>query len=51
MTTFPLRAPAAPRPLLDWGRFLSAIVTVLDVFVEAEEQAKIARARYPHAGW
>lgn len=34
-----------------FGRFVAFVATVLDVFVEAHEQARAAHARFPFADW
>jgi hypothetical protein len=52
MTTLPIRAPFA----LTWsfpvfGRFITITASVLDVFVEAQSQARAAHKRFPFAAW
>lgn len=53
MSTLPMQAPHVPQ---DWaipgfGRVVSAVLTVLDVFTEAQQQARAAHERFPFADW
>lgn len=53
MTTLPMQAPHVPQ---DWaipglGRVVTAVLTVLDVLTEAQQQARAAHARFPFADW
>jgi hypothetical protein len=55
MTTLPVQAPSTPK-ILEWPRAaLSHVVAlaleVLDVFAEAERQAREAEKRYPFTVW
>jgi hypothetical protein len=52
MSTLPIRAPYSPTwsfPV--FGRIFAAVATLLDVFVEAQDQARAAHKRFPHANW
>jgi hypothetical protein len=52
MTTLPIRAPLTPTwsfPV--FGRFITMATNVLDVFVEAQDQARAAHKRFPFAAW
>jgi len=51
MSTLPLHVPHVPQPFTGFGRVISVITTVIDVFVEAEQQASAAQKRYPFASW
>jgi len=53
MSTLPIRAPHLPEvlPLTGFGRIVSVLVTVVDVFTEAQQQARAAHKRYPFADW
>jgi hypothetical protein len=54
MTTLPLHASHAPNAPHIWSGFArvaAAFTTVLDVFVEARQQAIAAQERYPFATW
>ena len=50
MSTLPLRAthvPAFPA----FARLAAAVLTAIDVFAEAQRQARAAHKRYPFADW
>jgi hypothetical protein len=52
MSTLPIRAPLTPSwsfPV--FGRFITMAANVLDVFVEAQNQARAAHKRFPFAAW
>jgi hypothetical protein len=52
MSTLPIRAPFTPTwsfPV--FGRLITVMTTILDVFVEAQEQARAAHKRFPFAAW
>jgi hypothetical protein len=51
MSTLPLRALHEPQPFAGFGRIISALATVIDVFAEAQRQAIAAHKRYPFADW
>ena len=54
MTTLPLHASHAPNAPHIWSGFArvgAAIALVLDVFVEARQQAIAAHKRYPFGAW
>ena len=51
MSTLPLNVPHVPQPITGFGRVISAIATVIDVFTEAQQQAIAAHERYPFIDW
>lgn len=52
MSTLPLQAPHAQIwPVASFGRVLAVVVTLLDVFTEAQQQARAAHKNYPFADW
>jgi len=51
MSTLPLRVPHVPQPFVGFGRVISAVATVIDVFAEAQQLAAAAHKRYPFADW
>ena len=54
MTTLPLHASHAPNAPHIWSGFArvaAAFTTVVDVFVEARQQAIAVHKRYPFAAW
>lgn len=53
MSTLPIRAShiSFASPLAGFARFFSAVSAVIEVFAEAQENARAAHARYPFAGW
>jgi len=53
MSTLPIRAPQVPQvlPLTGFNRIVSALVTVLDVIADAQQQARAAHKQYPFADW
>jgi hypothetical protein len=53
MSTLPIRAPhfAASWSFPSFGRFLSILATVVEVFVEAQQQAAAAQRRYSFMDW
>jgi hypothetical protein len=54
MSTLPIRAPHLPQSLLPipgFARVVSAVLTAIDVFTEAQRQAAAAHKRYPFADW
>ena len=55
MTILPVQAPSTPR-VLEWPRAVlshmaAAVSELLDVFAEAERQAREAEKRYPFTVW
>jgi len=55
MTILPVQAPSAPR-VLEWPRVAlshvaAAVSELLDVFAEAQRQAREAEKRYPFTVW
>jgi hypothetical protein len=51
MLTLPIRAPQLPNPLSGFARIASFVDAVFDVFADAQDQARAARARYPFMAW
>jgi len=53
MATLPMRAPHSLqiRPLAGLGHVVSVIVAAIEVFSEAQRQARAAHARLPFADW
>ena len=51
MSTLSLRAPHVPHVWHGFARVGAAIMTVLDVFAEAQLQASAAHKKYPFADW
>jgi hypothetical protein len=52
MSTLPIRAPYSPNVSFSiFGRLVTAVVMLLDVFVEAQEKARAAHKRFPLADW
>jgi hypothetical protein len=52
MSTLPLRASdVQPVSLPGIARLVSAVVMVIDVFAEAQAQARAAHQKYPFAEW
>jgi hypothetical protein len=55
MSTLVIRAPHAPKALLPQDGFFARIgivvLTVIDVFAEAQRQAHDAQQRYPFTVW
>ena len=53
MSTLPIRASqlSSGWPHAGFGRFFAAVSAVIEVFAEAQENARAAHARYPFAGW
>jgi hypothetical protein len=51
MSTLPLRVPHVSQPFTGFARVISTIVTVIDVFAEAQQQASDAHKRYPFIDW
>lgn len=52
MSTLPIRASQVQSlPLPGYGRVLSLVATVLDVFNEAQAEARAAHKKYPFADW
>jgi hypothetical protein len=52
MSTLPIRAPYSPTwsfPV--FGRLITAVTMLLDVFAEAQDQARAAHKRFPLADW
>ena len=50
MTTLPLRAPQALH-VPGFARLVSTVLTVIDVFTEAQAKARAAHQKYPFADW
>jgi hypothetical protein len=52
MSTLPLRAPRIPTlPATGFSRAIAAVLVMIDVFSEAQAQARAAHQRYPFADW
>ncbi len=52
MSTLPLRAPRVPAlPATGFARAVAAVLLMIDVLSEAQEQARAAHKRYPFADW
>jgi hypothetical protein len=52
MSTLPIRAPlTATWSFPSFGRFIAVATSLLDVFVEAQNQARAAHNRFPFAAW
>jgi hypothetical protein len=55
MSTLAIRAPHAPKALLQlsgfFGRIGTVVLAVIDVFAEAQRQAHDAQQRYPFTAW
>ncbi len=51
MSTLPLRASQVAQPFAGFARIISVIVTVIDVFAEAQQQVIAAQRRYPFCDW
>ncbi|MFN3657317.1 MAG: hypothetical protein ACK4UO_08705 [Pseudolabrys sp.] len=52
MSTLPLRAPNVPAlPATGLARAVAALLLVIDVFAEAQAQARVAHKQYPFADW
>lgn len=54
MSTLEIRAPHAPKAWLQRGAFArvaSVLLTVIDVFSEAQKQAHEAQRRYSFTAW
>ena len=53
MSTLPLQARPMAQvwPTASFGRLVSAVLTLLDVFTEAQQQARAAHRRFPFADW
>lgn len=52
MSTLPIRAPQVQSlPLPGYGRVISFVVAMLDVFNEAQNRARAAHKQYPFADW
>jgi len=52
MSTLPIRAPQLQSVSLPgYGRVISFVVAVLDVFNEAQARARTAHKQYPFADW
>ena len=53
MSTLPIRASHVSfgRPHAAFARFFAAVSAVIEVFAEAQENARAAHARYPFGGW
>lgn len=53
MSTLPVQAPSIPQiwPVAGFRRVVSTLVTFLEVFREAQEQAQAAHDRSPFADW
>jgi hypothetical protein len=53
MSTLPIQAANVPQvwPIAGFGRVIAAVMMVLDVFVEVQQQATAAHKRYPFAEW
>ena len=54
MSTLPIRAPHLPQALLPIPGFKRAVAValmLLDVFTEAQQQARAAHKQYPFADW
>lgn len=51
MATLPIHAQHVPTPLPGFGRVISFVATVLDVFNEAQASARAAHKQYPFADW
>lgn len=53
MSTLPIQAPHVPQvwPIAGFGRVVAAVLTMLDVFTEAQQQALAAHKRFPFADW
>jgi hypothetical protein len=52
MSTFPLRALRVPAlPATGFSRAVAAMLVMIDVFAEAQEQARAAHKQYPFADW
>ena len=55
MTTLPIHAPSTPK-ILEWPRAaftrtMAVALEMLDVFAEAQRQAREAEKRYPFTVW
>jgi hypothetical protein len=55
MSTLVVRAPHAPKVWLplssSFARIAAVVLTVIDVFSEAQRQAHEAQQRYPFTAW
>jgi hypothetical protein len=52
MSTLPIRAAQfQPLSLPGYGRVISFVATLLDVFTEAQARAREAHKQYPFADW
>lgn len=52
MSTLPLRAPNVPAmPVTGFARAVAALNMLIDVFVEAQDQARAAHKSHPFADW
>lgn len=54
MSTLEIRAPHAPKERSGFGaitRVVSTVLTVIDVFAEAQKQVHEAQRRYPFTAW
>jgi hypothetical protein len=54
MSTLEIRASHAPKTWPGFGgfsRFVGALLTVIDVFAEAQRQAHEAQRRFPFTAW
>lgn len=53
MSTLPIRALHLPqvRPLPGFARLVSVVLSVFDVFTEAQNRARAAHKQFPFADW